>query len=217
MLLSRAIDIFQILLDKYGSPNVIDQEVIDYLNMGTQEYLNRLFPDTEGGRINFEFDENVVMNIQPLIYKLSGLSPTAGIVTNGTINTALQTETGDPSSTYFRIASIGYNNLPVKYMKHNNRWAYQENSFKEPTVSNPKYTILAQGIDVYPTSLTNLTVTVIKAPIVWEDGDQSEELEFDDYVTYSIIGIALKLAYVSLRDVEGVEVDARLADLQITK
>ncbi len=223
MTLQHAIDIFTILQDKYGSSNIIESEIVDLINMATQEYLNRVFPDNEGSRVNFEFDQNVVMNIQPLIWTLSGISMDAnGRVLNSVINTALQTATGDGDSEYFRIGSIGLTTggttYPVKYVKQNNRWAYEQNFFKKPELTRPKYTPLSIGLQFYPTSVsTPLTINVIKNPKVWTTADVAEEMEFSDYATYSIIAIALKLGAVATRDIDLVEVDARLADLQITK
>jgi hypothetical protein len=68
----KAVDIFAILQDKYSSPNLITSEVIDLLNMALSgEYMNRLFPDNQGGVVNFEMDQNVVVNIQPLLWTIT--------------------------------------------------------------------------------------------------------------------------------------------------
>lgn len=223
MTLQQTIDLFLYLQDKYGSPNVIDDEVISYLNMATGEYINRLFPDNEGSRVNFEFDQNVAMNIQPLIWTLSGIAMNAsGIVTDTVLNTALQSAASDANATYFRIGGIGLTTngqtYPVKYVKQNNRWAYEQNYFKKPALTKPKYTPIANGLQFYPISIsTPLTINVVKHPKVMTNADLANDMEFSDYAVYNILSIALKLAGLATRDIEMLEIDARLADLQITK
>src|SRR3546814_20090148 len=103
--------------------------------------MSRLFPDNQGGIVNYEYDSNVTANIQPLIYTLTGISMTSGgIVTNTVINAALVTASA-AGATYFRIGSVGLTSggttTPVKYMKQNNRWAYERNVFKKQS-SNRK-------------------------------------------------------------------------------
>lgn len=223
MLLSKAIDIFNVLQDKYGSPNIIQSQIIDFINMSTYEYLNRMFPDNQGGIVNFELDSNVTANIQPLIYTVPVISMDSnGLASNSQINTFLQSITGDPTSTYFRVMNIGFitpgsARVPVRYASQNKIWEYQRNSFKTPSISNPYYTLIATGIQFYPIDVTvPISVTVVKKPKVLTVGDLSSTFEFSDYVVYSIISIALKLAGISTRDSELIE-DARLAGLQISQ
>jgi hypothetical protein len=221
MTLQKAVDIFNRLLDKFGSPNVIDAEIIDYINLGINEQLNRLFPDSQGGVVNFEFDSNTVANIQPLIYTLTGISMNgSGIVTNTTLNTALSTATG-ASDTYFRIGSIGLtnasNNYPVKYLKQNNRWSFERNSFKKPSVTKPRFTLIASGLQFFPISTsTPLTINVIKKPKVLTSSDLASDMEFSDYNCYSIIALALKAAGIAVRDDQMLE-DVRMTALQIAQ
>src|SRR3546814_8302181 len=67
-----------------------------------------------------------------------------GIVTNTFINAALVTASA-AGATYFRIGSVGLTSggttSPVKYMKQNNRWAYERNVFKKPSSTAPKFTL----------------------------------------------------------------------------
>lgn len=222
MLVSSAVTIFNVLQDKYGSPNVVTSEIIAHFNMAIAEYLNRLFPDSQGTLANFELDANVTANIQPLIFSLSPINMNgSGIVTSTVINTALATAASDVNATYFRIIAIGVddgtNKYPVRYTKHNNTWAYQKNSFKAPSVTNPYFSLIASGLQLYPTDTTlDLTIEVLKNPKVLTTGDLASSFEFSDYVVYNIISIALKLAGISTRDEELLQ-DARLAGLQINQ
>jgi hypothetical protein len=219
MTVQKSIDIFNILLDKTGTPYLSDEEVVDLLNMALRgEFLNRLFPDSLGGTVNFEFDANTLANIQPLIYTLSISMNGSGVLTTAAINTALQTATGNADDVYFRIASIGWttgsDTFPVKFVKNNDRWSFEKNIFKKPSATNPRYTLTAQGLKFYPTSAsTVLTVTVIKQPVLFDAEDLAAECELADYQMYTIISHALKLAGISLNATELVE-DVRLAALQ---
>lgn len=201
------VDYFAILQDKYGSPNLIDTEIVDMLNHAQMEYLNRLFPDTQGGVANVEMDSNVVANIRPLVYTVSTtMNGTTGLVTDATLNTALQTESGDASTTFFRILSVGLTSdsvtYPVKYVKQNNLWSYNRNYFKQPSVTTPWYTLVGKGLRFYPIDATKtLTITCVKSPKTWSlTGPVNPELE--NYALYNILAIALQLAGVSLRDEE---------------
>jgi hypothetical protein len=220
MLQSKAVDIFAIIQDKYNSPNLITSEVIDLLNMAlTGEYMNRLFPDNQGGIVNFEFDANVTANIQPLVWTITANMNTSGVVTDTVINTALRTATGNSSDSYFRIGSIGWGSdgYPVKYVKQNNRWSFQRNAFKQPSTTNPRFTLIGTGLQFYPTDVTKtLTINVIKKPRLLAVADLATQCELGDYQMYNVIAIALKLAGVGTRDSEILD-DIRLANLQITQ
>jgi hypothetical protein len=222
MTITQAIDLFEVLLDKYGVPHLENDETCSLLNMAARgEFLNRLFPDSIGGIVNFDFDQNTVASIQPLIWPLTVNMGVTGVLTNAAINTALQTATGEAEDTYFRIASVGWttgsNTIPVKFIKQNDLWSFERNVFKKPSATNPKFTLIGSGLKFYPTSAsTNLSLTVVKYPRLILAADGADACELPDYQMYSIIGLAIKLAGVSIRDQEILE-DVRLAGLQITQ
>lgn len=221
MTVQQAIDIFAILYDKYGSANLVDSEVVELLNMAlTGEYMNRLFPDSQGGVVNYETDQNIVANIQPLIWTLMLNMNGSGVLTDAVINAALVSAT-HAGATYFRIGSIGWTTdgatIPVKYVRQNDRWSSERNVFKKPSTSNPKFTLIGSGLQFYPTSAsTNLTVNVVKKPKLLDDGDLSATCELGDYQLYTVISLALKLAGISTTSTEVLE-DIRLAGLQISQ
>jgi hypothetical protein len=216
MTVNQAVDLFKVLIDKYESAYLTDQEILDLLNMALRgEYMNRLFPDSQGGVVNWEQDQNVTENLKPLLFNLSLNMNASGILSNSTINAALVTASGESGATAFRIGSIGWtlggSSYPVKYIKTNDRWANQRNVFKRPSSTNPKYSLISTGLQFYPTSeLATLTVNVVKTPKLLVAG---ETCELSDYVMYHIISIGLKLAGVAIRDTEMQE-DVRLAALQ---
>jgi len=124
MTTQRAVDIFNIIQDTYGSPYITPDEAVMYLNLATQEWLNRLVPDSQGGVVNFEFDANTADQIQPLMYDLTITG--AATITEENINLALQTSADDDCAEVFKLLSVGVvsgtNTYPAKYTKHNNFW-----------------------------------------------------------------------------------------------
>lgn len=214
------LDLYNILLDKYSSPTQIDSEILKNLNMATYEYLNRLVPDNQGGIVNFEFDTNVVANLQPLIVPLTLNMNGSGLLTEAVIETALQGESGDATAKVFRVMSVGITTggkkYPVKYTFQNSKYVDERNFFKRPTATNPKYTMLAEGLEFYPTNTGDpLTVTVIKTPAALALSPLQNP-ELPDYVMYNIISIALQIGGVQVRDEELIA-DIRNTSLQINK
>jgi hypothetical protein len=203
MTLEKALEIIDILQDKYGSAYLTDGEKIDFVNMGTYEYLNRLLPDGQGGVVNFEQDRNVLSNIQPLLYDLSMSGAT---LTTAAINTALATASGEGSATYFKITGVGVVSggliVPATFMKNNNRWSFERNVFKRPSASTPYYKILATGITLIPSTITTTYLSVVKNPKTLTEANLADTLEFGDYAVYNILSIALKFCGVSTRDGE---------------
>lgn len=209
MTTAEAITYFDILLDKYGSPYFTDAEKLNFLNHAQFEYLNRLFPDSQGGVVNFEFDSNVTTNIRPLIFTITTTMNGSGLVTDGALNTALQTETSDVSATYFRIGAASFTKsgvtYPIKYVKQNNLYAFTRNFFKKPTSPDRmRFTFTGKGLEFFPTDTTASAVKlwVIKNPRTLALGMTPVNPEFGNYQMYNIITIATQLAGVSVRDQE---------------
>lgn len=217
MTTQKCVDIFNVLQDKYGSPDVQSGEVVDFLNMATYEWLNRLVPSNLGGVVNYEFDQNTLTNIKPLVYPVTIVMSAGGIITNTAFTSALVTAGAEAGATWYRIGNIGITigseTYPVKFTKHNNLWAYQRNFFKKTSATKFRYTVRQDGLRFYPIDTTNpMSLTVIKNPKALSlVGPINPEL--DDAQMFNIIIIALKLAGISTRDEEVLE-DVRLASLQ---
>jgi hypothetical protein len=204
---------FQVLLDKYGSPEVVTSELYGFVNQAMNEYLNRLFPDNQGAVVNFEQDQNVTTNLAPLIYDIS-VTPASGLVTNAAITAALVAAGAPASSQWFRISSVGTGEIPVRYLKQNNRWAFAKNYFKRPSATSPRFIITNTGIQILPTTVTgSYTFNVVKLPKVLSS---SVAPELGDYAMWNVLAIALQLAGVSLRDGEIIE-DIKNISVQATK
>lgn len=206
----EAITKLDLLLDKYGSPYFTQDEKINFLNMAQLEFLNRLFPDSSGGVVNFEFDNNVAQTIKPLLYNVDLTNSQYSNTVNGTsvstsqLQTALGITVGDGAARVFRIASVGiYVSdvlfTPVKYTKHNDYFKNLNNTFKQPTTAKPVYTETAIGINILPQTTAIIRVVVVKYPKLLTAGNSPE---LGDYEMNQIITIAAQLASVGLRDPE---------------
>ncbi len=228
MLTQKAVDIFKIIQDKYGSPDVIDSEIIKYLNMATYEWLNRLIPDSQGGVVNFEFGANTASQVQPLMHTVELELDATGMITDEQISDKLKDQVGDQCAEVFKILNVAVDvdttveevttttTYPAKYVSHNNILAYQRNVFKAASPKKPLYTLLSRGYQFYPTTADGIRMTVLKSPTELALTPKVVNPELEDYTMYSIIMIALKLAGVATRDEELI-MQTRNVGLQIAQ
>lgn len=217
MTTQKAVNIFKILIDKYGSPEVIDSEIVDYLNMATYEWLNRLIPDNQGGIVNFEADSNVAMQIRPLIYNLTLSLDANDKITDEKLADKLRVQVEDQNACVFRIGNIGVvvSNItyPAKYVSSNSLWVFQRNYFKKASSTKPLYTYVKDGYQFYSDPGGDIKITVIKKPSAISLTPIVVNPELDDYAMYSIIMIAVKMAGIAIRETELLQ-DMRLAGIQ---
>ena len=217
MTTQEAVDYFAILQDKYGSPNLIESEIVDFLNHAVNEYINRVLPDSQGGVVNIEMDSSVLNNIAPIIFTISE-NTTSGLLTNAVIDAALVTESGDANAERLTILEVSVTDTgvkyPAKYTKYNNINAFERNFFKKSSSpDNVRYVYNGKGLQFYPTDdVVDIGLTVVKKPKTLALSPAVNP-EFSDYVMYSVIAIALQLAGVSTRDTELIE-DIRAISVQ---
>lgn len=205
MTTTNVLALFDILQDTYGAPYFPDAWKIRMFNQCQYTYLNDLFPDNQGGRINVEQDSNTLANLKTLIYNLS-INVTSGQLNNSDINAALVTASGEVTAKIFRLMALGVFSegvtYPIRFLKHNDNWSFNVNSFKSPRFPDKvKYTQIYSGFRLYPTDTAATTlVTVMKAP---RDISLSPNVdpEFEtDYPVYAIIAKMLKLSGVPVND-----------------
>lgn len=215
---ATAIQYIKVLQDKYGSPELTDDEITTFLDNAQFEYLNRLLPDNQGGETNFELNIDTLSNIQHLIvqvpitatggtFLVSSVAADANITPDGfhnmvSINVAGSTRTDIPDSStdYFR------------FLKKNNIGAFYKNFFKRPATTKKRYSLVSGSVLLYPKADYILNVVVVKNPKTFASGTTL----WGDYQMYSIIAIALQLAGVSTRDEELIT-DIRNTTLQGNK
>jgi len=206
MTTQQAVDIFNIIQDTYGSPYITPDEAVMYLNLATDEWLNRLVPDSQGGVVNFEFDSNTASQVKPLIYGLT-LTPTSSTVKDENINLALQTAAEDDCAEYFRLLSVGVVSggiaRPAKYVPHNQFLVLNNNTYKKGTSAKPLYTLHNDSLKFnFSLAGTPLELVVMRKPKKMALNPNPVNPDFDNYTMYTIIMIALKMAGVATRDDE---------------
>jgi len=201
---SEARDKFKLLLDRAGSAYFSDDEIYSFLNLAQLEVLNRMIPDSLGGVINYEFDQNTYENISSLVNYMSmspQLSGSNGFIAYSNLRTQLITNSGDTSCDVFRIYAINYGNtnLPIKYLSPSRVGTYLNNTFKSDT---PYFTMhhrsFGQIISIYNCPVS-VNLTIIKTPKILT---ASNTPDFGDYVMNQVILKALELAGVSTHDPE---------------
>jgi len=222
MTIAKVLEVFDILQDKYGAPYFPSEWKVDMFNMSQYEYLHDLLPEEGGEGVNFDYDSNVTATIQPLLWIVNVTMNSQGLLPTATIDTAIQTASGDATASWFRIASIGFNSgtnvYPAQYIKENNLRSFQANVFKAPSApKNVRYNFVGNGIQFYPTAVSNtLSIKVIKNPrnVFVDENDSSNNVdpEWSDYVCYNIIAKMLKLAGVAT-DGQDLIQDVRLSSI----
>jgi hypothetical protein len=211
MTVAQAITKCKVLIDKYGSPTILDPEWIGHLNTSQWEVLNRVVPDEVGGKINLENDENVLENFKQLIFPLT-LTPSSGLLSSVALRTAIRTASGDTTCDLFRVLNMAKSdNTMIKFVRHNNIYSSIANVFKAPSATKPIYTVLSTGYQIYPGLGTSVLLTVMKTPLILTN--TGESFEVSDYIVEQIILQAVKLAAVGVRDQEAI-MDVRATGFQ---
>lgn len=207
MTTNQAIDKFNVLQDRRGAPDLEVDEVLQFLNQAQLEVLNRMFPDSAGGVVNFEIDENTLMNLQPLIVRVdvNTTSPAGDscIVSLSDLNTALTSASG---RTLFRVLNLGafisstpFIVKPIKFVKNNNINQYFNNAFKKPSSDRFLYTFTESQFIIYPVPLSFVRFTTVVNPTIMTIDNSPD---WDDYMMNQVIAVALEYAQISTRDSE---------------
>lgn len=196
---------FNLLQDKYGSLYYTEAEQLQFLNQAVFQYLSEVLPDNEGGKENLEVDSNVFYNISPLVYELSvETMDNTGLITNSDIRTNLQTVSGDATADIFRILSIEYKRggqrFPADFMRHNDKAEFEQNYFKKPSFTAPKYTFQNSGIQFRPIDeQASIYITVLKTPKALSVSPESNP-ELHVKTHNEIVAIGLEFAGIASRD-----------------
>lgn len=215
MTTALAITICKSLADKYGSAIISDPDWVNYLNIANYEVLNKISDDSQWGTINVETDSNTLDAVRALVYPLT-LTPSAGLLSNSQLATAIRAISGDSTSTVFRVLNLGLasNNMPIRFIKYNNVNTFIQNVFKAPTATYPGYVISDFGYQIYPQIALSVSLVVLKSPRTLTN--TGESLEYDDYTNNLVLFTALKLAGIQIRD-EEIAFDIRNTGIESTQ
>jgi hypothetical protein len=216
MTITEMLTWFDVLQDKYGSPYFTDSEKLLFLNRAQWEYVNATIPSNEGGIVNMEVDENVLKNVSSLLFELTVLNQsTSGIITNATINSTLQTVSGDGTAEFIKVMRVKVvkngRTYPAKFARHNDIDAFHNNYFKKPTYDTPKYTLQNNGFQFNPTdTVASIYFTVLKRP---KDMTLVVNCELPQITHNEIVALGLQFAGIASRD----EILQQMNNLQLTK
>lgn len=205
---------FNILLDHYNEPYFIDTEIDEFINSGTMEFVNDIifkeyFPtlgENEKGIQALNSMESVIQGseiLQPLIIEDIVVPVTSGYALKSSIDSAIQTETGDSNDKLMHVVATVYNNGTedrlVRYVRHNDKARFNQNVFKKATERNPIFSVSRRGLKISPSTLDELIMSVLKTPrkVSKEDSIDSDMPEFTHQ---RIIAYAIAMSGVASRD-----------------
>jgi hypothetical protein len=193
---------FDILQDKNGSSYFTNVEKSLFINRAQIEFVNELLPD-DSESPNLEISQDVLAKLSPLIYELSYLTMnSSGVITKAAVTAALVALNAD--AVLWRPLAIGWisgkNKLPVKYMRHNDRWEFEVNYFKRPSMRNPKVRETYNQYIFAPVNVSSrIYFTLLKYPAE-VDITNTVSSDLPDNTHDRIIAIALEFAGVGSRD-----------------
>ena len=207
---------FNLLQDKSGSVYYTEDEQLLFLNRAQYEYVNGLLPSNEGGIVNVEDTQLNLENIHSLVFEIPLLvMDSAGIIDRSEVIDELQTISGDSAADIMKTIAVEYkrgqDRFECKFMRHNDKGAFEKNYFKKPSFESPKYLLQNNNYQFRPIDeLATINITVIKTPKLITD---MVDCELPPSTHNEIVAIGLEFAGISSRD----EMLAELNRLQLPK
>lgn len=170
------------------------------------EYVKKMMPSSEGGIINIEYDQQVYSNIYTLVFETAGLTPSSvGKITKSQVQTALNTQSGS-TEPFMYVMNISWTKggvtYPVFYVRQNEWYAFEQNTFKKGKASRPNYKMDATGFTFTPIDVTSsIRFTLLKQPrAINLATDVTSDLPEGTHKT--LVELAVELASVGIRDQE---------------
>jgi hypothetical protein len=197
---------FDLLLDKYSNPYFTDAEKDSFLTQASVEYVKRHLPSPENGGVNLEFDQLSFNNIYTLVFTTGSATMNgSGVITQSALQTLLNTASGSTEA-MMGVLDVNWtrsgSTYPVKYTRHNNWWAYSNNTFKAGSITVPRYKYDKANISFSPID-TNATIifTLLKQPKETSLSGGTT-IELPAHTHKAVVEIATDLAATSVRDIE---------------
>lgn len=219
MTIVEMIYLFDLIQDKVNSLYYTSDEKVQFINLAQDKFVKELIlqnflPSRRGGeggsRLYSSIESNLMSSeaLEPLIVAdLEVSSDIDGIINRSLIKSQLNSITGD-SVDYISVISLakssGVNKIPVKLVRTNDFYKFQNNEFKKSTTDYPQYRINRNNIKLSPTGVEDYFASVIKEPIrvVYDEITPANNVdsELPSFTHDSIVAIALNEAGVSSRD-----------------
>jgi hypothetical protein len=210
---------FDIISDKESSPYFSDAEKLQFLNVAQDDYVNELvfsvylptLSNREGPARVYSAAESSSSGLEilePLLVpELTLPSSEGGEITRTQINAAINTAVGHPS-TYVAIDSVskivGSASIPVRFVRHNDFYAFQSNVFKAASANQPQYRLFKDKLQILPIGVANYKLSVVKRPrrMVFDlvTPGNNVSCELPEVAHNKIVSIALEHAFKATRD-----------------
>lgn len=188
---------FDIIQDKYASPYFEDDEKDLILTRAQIAVVEDFLPSNYRGMLTTEESSVIFENLDDITYELNITIPSGGEVLKSTIQTALNTASGN-TEPYLVILNVSRNNKPCKWVRHNDWYKFQNNTFKSATDEEPQYKILNDKLEFLPSTSQTGTITVLKRPIDIKLG--LTESELPDSMHNKIVALGIEIAGIASRD-----------------
>ena len=203
-------DRFSVIVDKEGSPDLIDKEFTDLINIGQLAIVKDI---VEGELKNkkeeempphaFENVSHLSERIAPLISSITTLSTdTDGRIQYSAINGLL-------STSFYHIANIARLEAGTfhfcRFVRHNDRYKHELNAFKKPTVTNPIVMKFANFLQILPnTASVSVNMVTIRFPkdVNFDEVTPANNIdpELPDNTMLEVLFRGLQLAGISIRE-----------------
>ena len=164
---------FDLIQDKVDSIYYTEVEKDQFINRSIQLFINNVihkFTEAQGGPLvissNLEESLNASEVLRPLmLLDLPVTTDSNGVISVETIDTAIETESGE-TETFLHILSVADDTgKPISYVRENDHYKFEQNEFKKATDEYKQYRIGANGVYINPVEDGgNYTISVIKAP-----------------------------------------------------
>lgn len=205
---------FDLIQDKSESVYFTDENKLDFLNRAQDLFVNRvLFSFLQGQKriqespmigSGIESTSSSLEKIWPLILEdLTLSSDASGFISFDSIEGAINSVTGG-NYTVLHTLNISKDGNYIRFVRHNDFYRHNKNSFKAPVSSYPTFRISRNGLTVNPTGVNSYKVSVVKSPKLMEFNFFGDPLnvssELPESTHNEIMSIALEFAGLSSRD-----------------
>lgn len=190
-------DLFDILQDTYGSAYFTDTEK-DLLLNRAQVALIEEYISPKKSNITPEQKSLILEDLDSIVYPLTGITSAAnGNITAAQIQTVLNTASST-TEPYLIILNATFGGEMAKFVRHNDYYKFQKNTFKAASTEYPQYRIFKDGLTFSPAAASAVELTVLKRPVDMALGVQESELP--DKVHNDLVAIGIEFASIATRD-----------------
>jgi len=212
--------LFDLVIDKTGSPYFTSDEKDEYLQRAEVTYVNGFFNPTGQSKRNAEatsIDEEL---LNPLMSEVFVQNPSTGKLTFASINAAITSGSQELMyilgvSRNFNLDSCGDSDETTyrksRFVRHNNFSAHTDNSFKEGTEKYPFHRYFDTYLKLTPRKVADTYISLLRYPLdvtlddpndTGQAGPNAVNSELPDKAHNEIVYLALQAAGISIREGE---------------